>query len=378
MAEENIMEYFCGIKKWAKETQDKLIEKLMVTADEIGADFPHASKDGKYDKSPVTWWTNGFWSGILWLAYRASGEEKFRKIAEECEQKLDEVLAGYVDTDHDAGFMWSLSAVADYKITGNERSKVRGLIAANYLAGRYNPRAKFIRAWNFRKNWAIIDCMMNLPLLYWASEVLDDPRYKYVAIEHADTVLRTFFREDGSVNHIVEFDPHTGEVTGIPQGQGARPDSAWARGSAWAIYGMMLSHRYTEDKKYLDAAKRIAHFFIANLPEDNVCYWDFRVPIDENTPRDTSAAACAVCGLLELAEHVEVCEKMLYYNSAVKILKSLTENYAVLDASRQEMLLKGTGHVPQNQNINVGLIYGDYFYMEALDRLAGENEELFW
>lgn len=366
-----------NVRQWAEQTEKKILEKLSTTADEIGASFPHASKDGKYDDSPVTWWTNGFWCGIMWLAYRACGDEKFRKIAECCEEKLDSVLNAYVDTDHDAGFMWSLSAVADYKLTNSERSRVRGLIAANYLAGRYNPRAKFIRAWNFKKNWAIIDCMMNLPLLYWASGVLDDPRYKYTAIEHADTVLRAFFREDGSVNHIVEFDPDTGDIVSIPQGQGARPDSAWARGSAWAIYGMALSYRYTGEKRYLDASKRIAHFFLANLPDDSVCYWDFRVDITESTPRDTSAAACAVCGLLELCEHVEPCERDLYYKNAVKILKSLTDNYAVLDTSRQELLTKGTGHVPQNQNIHVGLIYGDYFYMEAIERLCGDFA-LFW
>ena len=362
---------------FAKEIEKKILEKLSVTADEIGASFPHASLDGKYDDSNITWWTNGFWCGILWLAYRAGGDEKFRKIAEQCEEKLDEVLHGYIYTDHDAGFMWSLSAVADYKLTQNEKSKVRGLIAANYLAGRFNPRAKFIRAWNNRKGWAIIDCLMNLPLLYWASETLDDPRYKYVAQEHADTVLKAFFRDDGSVNHIVEFDEDTGEVLSIPQGQGARPDSAWARGSAWAIYGMALSYKYTKDVRYLDAAKRIAHFFIANLPEDNVCYWDFRVDITDKTPRDTSAAACAVCGLLEIAEHCEQHQKDMYYKNAVKILKSLTDNYAVLDTSKQEILEKGTGNVPQNDNIEVGLIYGDYFYFEAVERLCGENN-LFW
>ena len=366
-----------NVTEWAKDVESKLIAKLKVTSGQIGATFPHVSKEGTYDDSNVIWWTNGFWPGILWLAYRADKDESFRKIAEECEERLDEVLNNYIHTDHDAGFMWSLSAIADYKITGNERSRVRGLIAANFLAGRFNPQAKFIRAWNWQKDYAIIDCMMNLPLLYWASETLDDPRYKYVAMQHADTVLESFFRKDGSVNHIVEFDPHTGEVKSIPQGQGARPDSAWARGSAWAIYGMALSYKYTGEMRYLDAAKRIAHFFIANLPEDNVCYWDFRVDINEDTPRDTSAASCAVCGLLELSKHVEPCEKALYYNNAIKIVKGLTDKYAVLDASRQEMLLEGTGHFPENKNINVGLIYGDYFYMEAIERLCG-RDKLFW
>lgn len=362
---------------WAKEVERKIINKLDIVADEIGAAFPHASKDGKYDDSSIEWWTNGFWSGMMWYAYCSSGNEKFKEIASECERKLDEVLYGYIDTHHDVGFMWSLSAVADYKITNNEKSKIRGLIAANFLAGRFNPRAKYIRAWNDRKNWAIIDCSMNLPLLYWASEVLEDPRFKYVAMEHADTVLKAFIRPDGSVNHIVEFDWDTGEVLSIPQGQGARPDSAWARGCTWAIYGMALSYRYTKEIQYLEAAKRVAHFFIANLPEDKVCYWDFRVPITDSTPRDTSAAACAACGLLEIAQHVEPSEKNLYYNNAVEILKGLTQNYSTFGKDNQELLTGASMHVPANINVNVGLIYGDYYYMEAIERLCG-RKELFW
>ncbi|MCX7714938.1 MAG: glycoside hydrolase family 88 protein [Clostridia bacterium] len=365
------------IQNWAKNTQKRIMDKLSITAEQIGPGRPHASKDGIYDNADINWWTNGFWPGILWHAYRATKDEKFKNIAEKCEQNLDEVLSGYVHTDHDAGFLWSLSAVANYKLTGNEKSRVRGLIAANYLAGRFNLRGGFIRAWNWQKGWAIIDCMMNLPLLYWASDAVDDPRYRYVAMAHADTVLREFFRGDGSVNHIVEFDIHTGEVTSIPQGQGYSPSSAWARGTAWAIYGMALSYMYTKEIRYLDAAKRVAHFFISNMPEDYVAYWDFRVPVDENTPKDSSAAACAASGLLEISRFVQEGEKELYLGNALKILKSLTENYAVFDSSKQEILRAGTAHVPQNQNINVGLIYGDYFYVEAIEKLCG-NSALFW
>lgn len=363
--------------EWAKDTEEKILAKLSVTSEKIGASFPHASVNGTYDDSDITWWTNGFWCGILWLAYRADGNENYKAIARQCESRLDEVLGEYIHTDHDAGFMWSLSAVADYKLTGNEKSKIRGLIAANYLAGRFNPRAKFIRAWNNRRGWAIIDCLMNLPLLYWASEVIDDPRYRYVAQEHADTVLKHFFRADNSVNHIVEFDENTGAVLSVPQGQGARPDSAWARGTAWAVYGMALSFKYTGEQRYLDAAKRAARFFTENLPKDNVCYWDFRVDITPDTPRDTSAAACAACGMLELARLLDGEQGAVYFDTAVKIIKSLTDNYAVLDLTRQELLTKGTGNVPQGDNIEVGLIYGDYFYFEAIERLNG-RDKLFW
>lgn len=366
-----------SVKQWAKETEEKIINKLGVTAVQIGAGCPHSEHDGKYDNEKITWWTNGFWPGLLWLAYRSSKDDLFKNIAEKCEENLDEVLHGFVNTDHDLGFMWSLSAVADYKLTGSEKSKIRGLIAANYLMGRFNIKANYIRAWNNRPGWAIIDCLMNLPLLYWASETIDDKRYRYVAEAHTQTVLREFLRSDGSVNHIVEFNPENGEVTDIPQGQGYSPTSAWARGTAWAIYGLALGYRYTKNEEYLQKAKNTAHFFMANLPDDYVCHWDFRVDRTDKTPRDTSAAACAASGMLELAYILGGTEGKLYYDCAVKTLKSLTENYANLDNDNQALLNGGTGHWPQKNNINVGLIYGDYFYLEAIQKLAGKTE-LFW
>lgn len=368
-----------SVKKWAKETEKKITDKLGETAVQIGAGCPHAEHDGKYDKERITWWTNGFWPGLLWLAYRASNDELFRDIAVKCEENLDEVLHGFTATDHDLGFMWILSAVADYKLTKNEQSRIRGLIAANYLMGRFNLKGGFIRAWNSEDcaGYAIIDCLMNLPLLYWASRELGDDRYRYIAETHTNTVLREFLRPDGSVNHIVDFDPATGEVRGIPQGQGAFPESAWARGTSWAIYGLALGYRYTKNDEYLQKAKNTAHFFMANLPEDYVCYWDFRVEINEKTPRDTSAAACAASGMLELAQIIGGTQGRLYYDCAVKIIRSLTESYSNLDNDKQSLINGGTGNFPQKNNINAGLIYGDYFYFEAIQKLAGRTE-LFW
>lgn len=368
-----------SVKKWAQETEEKIINKLGVTAVQIGAGCPHAEHNGKYDNERITWWTNGFWPGLLWLAYRSSGDELFKDIAVKCEENLDEVLHGFVNTDHDLGFMWSLSAVADYKLTKNEQSKIRGLIAASYLMSRFNLKGNYIRAWNNpdRAGYAIIDCLMNLPLLYWASKEIGDNRYRCIAEAHTQTVLREFLRPDGSVNHIVDFDPETGEVRGIPQGQGFSPESAWARGTSWAIYGLALGYRYTKNEEYLQKAKNTAHFFMANLPEDYVCYWDFRVDITDKTPRDTSAAACAVSGMLELAHILGGVEGRLYYDCAVKILKSLTENYSNLENDKQSLLNCGTGNFPQKNNINVGLIYGDYFYLEAIQKLTGKTE-LFW
>ncbi len=271
---------------WVNDAWEKVHEKVTRTSSRIGARFPHASVDGTYVLEAPHWWTAGFWPGLLWLLYRdsESKDDRYKDIAEACEQQLDEVLAGYDRLDHDIGFMWSLTSVARYKLLGEEQSRRRALLAASVLSGRFNIKGNYIRAWNpwsegdRNEGWAIIDCMMNLPLLYWASETTGDPRFKHLAMAHADTVLNYFIRTDGSVNHIVIFDPQTGEFESVNGGQGFAPNSAWSRGASWAIYGMALSYRYTGEARYLEAAKRVAHFFLANLPEDSVPHWDFRLP----------------------------------------------------------------------------------------------------
>lgn len=365
-------------KKWAEETMSRVLNKLEKTAPVIGARFPHITEGGEFDEAGVSWWTNGFWPGILWLAYQQTKNEKYANIAKEIEEKLDFVLDEFDRVDHDAGFIWLLSAGANHKFSKDETSRRRILKAASFLASRFNLKGNFIRAWNREKGWAIIDCTMNLPLLYRASAELEDPRFNYIAHAHAETVLKHFVRNDGSVNHIVSFDADTGEFLCSYGGQGAAPDSAWSRGTAWALYGLALAYRHLKDEKLLAGAKRVANFFIANLPEDMVAHWDFRVERNEDTPRDTSATACAVCGLLELSELIGGIEGETYKEKAYQILRSLTDNYSNLDNDEDQAILFGaTVHAPMNYGIGVGLIYADYFYMEALSRLMG-NKDIFW
>lgn len=362
---------------WAEQTMQRILKKLEKTAPQIGANFPHASKDGKYNDEPLSW-VSGFWPGILWLAYQETGNKQYAFYAEKIEEKLDEKLDGFDDVDHDAGFIWQLSAGADYRLTGKEASRRRCLKAASFLASRFHLKGNFIQAWNWEPGWAIVDCTMNLALLYWASEEIDNSRFRQIADAHAQTVIDHIVRPDGSTKHIVSFDPETGEYLEALGGQGAAPDSAWSRGTAWALYGMALCYHYTSNPIYLDTAKQVCHFFAANLPEDFVPHWDFRVERKSDTPRDTSAAACAACGMLEIAKHVPDCEKNIYRSLAEKILRSLTDNYSNLDDdTQQEILRGGTSHFPAGAHINTGIIYGDYFYMEAVSRLCGNNN-IFW
>ncbi|WP_438445972.1 glycoside hydrolase family 88 protein [Gorillibacterium sp. sgz5001074] len=369
---------------WCEQAWKDIAGKVDRTSRRIGARFPHASQAGQYVLEEPHWWTAGFWPGLLWLLYRESKDERLRSIAEECEAQLDGVISAYYRLDHDIGFMWTLTSVARFKLTGEEESKRRALLAANLLMGRFNPQGNFIRAWNpwnehqDNRGWAIIDCMMNLPLLYWASETTADPRYKHVAIRHADMVLANFLRPDGSVYHIVTFDPETGERTGALGGQGYAEHSAWSRGTSWAIYGMALSYRYTGKQEYLDAAKRTAHFFLSQLPEDHVPVWDFRLPEGVPQYRDSSAGACAACGLLLIAEQVDPVEGKFYRAAAERILHALYSQYGAWDDEAEEgLVLHGTSHYPERRNMDVPLIYGDYYFVEGISRLRG-SRELFW
>jgi unsaturated chondroitin disaccharide hydrolase len=369
---------------WLDEAWLATVNKVSRTSERIGAGFPHASPDGAYVLEQPYWWTAGFWPGLLWLLYEGSKDERFRSIAEQCEERLDEVLDGYDRLDHDLGFMWTLTSIASYKLVGGEQSKRRALKAANYLAARFNIKGRYIRAWNpwvegeNNAGLAIIDCAMNTPLLYWASRETGDPRYGHIAEAHMETVLEHFIRPDGSVYHIISFDPESGDFVEGLGGQGYAPESAWSRGTAWALYGLALSYHHTGKLKYLDAAKSVAHYFLSQLPDDHVPHWDFRLPPEVTKYRDSSAGACAASGLLLLAEKVGPQQAQAYSEPAKRILESLYRHYGAWnDTSEEGLILQGTSHYPENKNIDVPLIYGDYFFVEGLARLRGANTS-FW
>ena len=368
-------------QKWLDEVWGKIQTKMSAEVDRIGDKIPYIPENGKYvDMSDgrIGWWTNGFWPGMLWQMYHATGDERYKKAAEGVEKKLDEPLHGG-NTDHDTGFLWLHSAVADYRLTGNEESKTRGIHAANILAGRYNADGKFIRAWNNwdkendRTGWIIIDCMMNVPLLYWATDLIGDPRYKQIAMHHADTAMEKIIREDGSCYHIVALNPDTGDVEFYPDCQGYDPNGSWSRGQAWAIYGFALSYKHTGKQEYLDAAKKVAHYFLANVAQTgNVPLVDFRAPA-EPVMYDSTAAACAACGMLEIAQHVPEFEKPLYFNGAVNMLKATMEKFCNWDPEADSILGGGTVAYHAKGQIEVPIIYGDYFMIEAVLRLLGKD-----
>ena len=240
--------------------------------------MPYVPENGAYYDMGVrelSAWTNGFFAGMMWQMYHATEKECFKESAEQIEERLDEALTEFVKLDHDVGFIWLHTAVANWRLTGNQASRKRGLHAAGILAGRYNPAGHFIRAWNGdRQGIAIVDCLMNLPLLYWAAEENGTSAWKQIAIEYSNMALKYILRPDGSCNHMIDIEPETGEYRSNPGGQGYESGSSWSRGQAWAISGMALAYRYTGNENYLDAAKRTAHYFMAYA--QYAVYWNFR------------------------------------------------------------------------------------------------------
>ena len=368
-------------KIWLDDTLDKIVNKISKVADKTKDKIPYTTINGTYDDrtDDIAWWTNGFWGGMMWLMYDATKDEKYRKIAEISEEKLDKALYDYDELHHDVGFMWLPTSVANYQMTGNEKSRKRGLIAANVLAGRYNLVSEHIRAWNEPDGVpgiAIIDCMMNIPLLYWASRMTNDPRYKYIAMKHAETTMNNHIRKDGSVKHIVIYDHEKGGLVEEQGGQGYGVGSSWSRGQSWALYGFALSYTHTNKQEYLETAKRVANYFTSCVCDDWLPKCDFRSPKNP-VIYDSTAGAIAACGLIELANCVGKYEKNMYLNSAINILKALESNFCNWDDNEDSILQMGTERYHSDKGRHIPIIYGDYYFIEAIYKLKG-FEYLIW
>ncbi len=361
------------------EMRELLEHKLSAECARMDGKIPNElDADGKYgDTKNVFWWTNGFWAGMLWQMYHATGDKAYMEEARKSEYRMDEALNAFTGLDHDLGFMFLHTAVADYRLTGDKDAYRRAMHAATILLGRFNSLGGYIRAWNpdyDRVNGTIgltiVDCMMNLPLLYWASEEMGDPRFRAAAVAHADKTLEFTLRPDGSANHKVVFDPETGEYISNPAGQGCASGSSWSRGQSWALYGMALSAHHTGDTKYLDAAKRTAHYFLAaSAMTGYVPLADFRAP-KEPIVYDTTAGMCAACGLLEIAEQVTELEKPLYIDGALKLLRAM-KPYCEWNPDKDGITTYCTRAYDSGRHIHI--IYGDYFLTEAILRLTGED-----
>lgn len=324
-------------------------------------------------------WTNGFWGGLNCMLYAYTGNEEYLKTAKRSEEILDGAIKNYELLNHDVGFIYHILAGAIYRLTGDVGSKTRNLFAAASFASRFNIDGKFLiaRNGNSRANCTIIDCMMNLPLLYWASDEIGDDRFARIAKAHADMTLRDHLRPDGSVNHIVEHDRETGDLVKTYGGQGIREGSSWSRGQAWALYGFVLSYIHTKEERYLNGAKQVANYFIANCCDDWLPRVDFRAPA-EPVYYDSTAGACAACGLIEIAKALPEDEGGMYMNAAINILKAMGEKFCDYDPEHDAMMGYGTVRYPvpgkyteKSAGVHISIIYGDYFFTEAILKLLG-------
>lgn len=374
--------------KWLSDSWDKIENKLSKVAVRSRNKLPYTAKNGVHNnmnESFYAWWTNGFWGGLMWLMYLEceNNKEEYKQTALASEEMLSKIFDNYEYFDHDVGFLCHLTFGADYRITGNKNAYNKNLFASSLLASRYNIDGKFIRAWNSKsqEGVSIIDTMMNLPLLYWASEALNDTRFTRIAKSHADMTISHHIRSDGTIVHQVKHNSDTGEIIENLAGQGYKNTSCWSRGQSWAVYGMCISYIHTKEKRYLDASVKCADSFIRYASEtDYLPLVDFKAP-KSPVYYDSTAGACMASALLELSKYTDEIKSQEYTDAALKLLKAIDERCVNYDENVDYLVGMGTERYPIEpgymKGVHIPIIYGDFFYVEALLKLKG-NKFLIW
>jgi unsaturated chondroitin disaccharide hydrolase len=350
------------------------------------------SADGSLVTTDIYDWTSGFFAGNLWYLYELTADEYWKNEAVKWTETLDTIQ--YYTGNHDVGFMINCSYGNGLRITGNEAYKKVMIQSAESLCKRYNPVTHCIKSWNYRKAWndtiewffpVIVDNMMNLELLFEATRLSGNKKYEEIAIQHAQTTMKNHYRPDFSSYHVVDYDTITGEVLDKATCQGFVDESSWSRGQSWGLYGFVLCYRYTKDPQYLTFAENIANYLInhPNLPEDMVPYWDYNV-VDPSLipewkydasqfpviPRDASAAAIMSSALFELGT-LSTTQGEKYTAAATKILKTLASpEYMESTKDKYFILNHSVGSIPHGSEVDVPLVYADYYFLEALLRYS--------
>ena len=353
-------------------------EQLRKVTPDKGKLMPRSvEKDGSLRLVNIGDWCSGFFAGELWMMYRYTNDAFWRERAVSNTWKLEDNK--WNASSHDLGFMMYNAFGKAWEVTNEQSYRDVVVQAAKTLATRFDEKVGCIRSWSWGtpERWqyaVIIDNMMNLELLFEASRLTGDDQYRNIAVSHANVTMRNHFREDGSSYHVVDYNPQDGSVIKRITHQGLFDESVWSRGQAWGLYGYTMCYRYTQDKAYLEQACKIAKFWFSQrlLPDDLIPYWDMRDPAIPNAPRDASAAAIIASALYELADYVESPEAAEYHRLADKIVDSLSNDYLTEPQDKQGfLLLHSTGNYPANDEIDVPIIYADYYYLEALLRRAG-------
>ena len=365
---------------------DRVADQVRCNMEYFGTRFPSsATRNQTYGVIDNIEWTDGFWTGLLWLCYEYTGDDAFKNLAlKNVDSFLNRVEKRIELDHHDLGFLYSLSCVAGYKLTGSAEGRKAGLLAADKLMERFQEKGGFIQAWGelgARDNYRlIIDCLLNIPLLHWAFLETGKPVYRNAAMRHYEAACNNVIRDDASAYHTFYFDPETGEpLKGVTR-QGYSDDSAWARGQAWGIYGIPLNYRYVKDDSAFNLFKGMTNYFLNRLPEDEVCYWDLIFTDGSEQSRDSSAAAIGVCGIHEMLKYLPEVEsdKNTYRHAMHCILRSLMERYTAPEIKPgNPVLLHGVYSWHSGKGVDEGNIWGDYYYMEALMRFY-KDWNLYW
>lgn len=370
-----------------KQAKDLAVSLVQANILQFTDCFPASNSENNfYPTSDNTEWTTGFWTGQIWLAYEETNDETRRaalkKAGDIQVESFYERIVKRIDVDHhDMGFLYSPSCVAAWQLTGNETGRRAALLAADNLMQRFHEKGQFFQAWgelgtkdNYR---LIIDCLLNMPLLFWATQETGEERYREKAIAHITTAMNYVIRPNRSTYHTYFFDPVTGAPLRGVTHQGNRDGSAWARGQAWGIYGAAMAYRYLKKPEYLEVFEQVTGYYLEHLPENLIPYWDFDFTDGSEEPRDSSAAAIAACGMLEMAKYLPQ-EKAGYYTSQAKqIMQALWDHCAVKDKKTSNgLLLHGTyaraslGNPCSNRGVDECNTWGDYYYLEGLIRLS--------
>lgn len=337
----------------------------------------HVLKGGKqWDLQRVTRenWTSGFWAGLLWYDYEATGNGQIKKAAEQYTEALLP-LAGMPVYDHDLGFLMFCANGNAYRLTGEERYKRMIVRCAHSLATLFNPRVGTILSWPREvkpRHWphnTIMDNMINLEMLFRGAELSGDSSLRDIAVKHAETTMKYHFRKDYTSYHVAVYDTIDGHfIKGVTH-QGCADNSMWARGQSWAIYGFTMVYKETGDKRFLDFAQKVADVYIRRLPKDMVPYWDFDDPKIPDAPKDVSAACVTASALIEMSTFLPQKEGSRYLTVARNILGNISTDRYMSGKRNSAMLMHSTGNLPAGSEIDASLIYADYYYMEALLRL---------
>lgn len=374
----------------SKEKVERAIENALkvidLNMDYFGEQFPSPNCfEGTYKKIDNIEWTNGFWTGMIWLAYEYTGNGKYKDFAMKNVESFKHRIDNLIEVDHhDLGFLYIPSCLSAYELTGSAEAHEATLLAAKQLSTRFQPKGGFIQAWgkkgaddNYR---LIIDALLNIPILYWAGKETNNQTYIDMADSHYKQATSTVIRENGSTFHTYFYDSVTGKPLRGATHQGYSDDSSWARGQAWAVYGIPIHAKYETNDSDLKLFEKVTNYFLNRLPKDNVPYWDLIFNDGDDQSRDSSAGAIAVCGMDEMMKSIPESNqyKLIYKYAMHSILNSLIDNYSQKNPTPGAPVLEhGVYSWHSGKGVDEGNIWGDYYYLEALIRFY-KNWEMYW